>query len=98
MDEKSQHKNRARAMRILRSRLYEAERERQHAERAALRKDKVGSGDRNARIRTYNWPQSRVTDHRAEENYSLEQILAGKLSPMLSALEALEREERIRAL
>jgi peptide chain release factor 1 len=98
MDEKSQHKNRARAMRILRSRLYEAERERQHAERAALRKDKVGSGDRNARIRTYNWPQSRVTDHRAEENYSLEQILAGKLAPMLGALEALEREERIRAL
>jgi peptide chain release factor 1 len=98
MDHKSQHKNRASAMRILRSRLYEAERSRVHAERAAMRKDKVGSGDRNARIRTYNWPQSRVTDHRAEQNYSLEQILSGKLAPMLSALEALEREERIRAL
>jgi peptide chain release factor 1 len=98
MDNKSQHKNRASAMRVLRSRLYEHERERVHAERAAMRKTQVGTGDRNARVRTYNWPQSRVTDHRAEENYSLEQILAGKLLPMLAALESIEREERIRAL
>ena len=98
MDEKSQHKNRQRAMRILRSRLLEAERERQHAERAALRRSQVGTGDRNARIRTYNWPQNRVTDHRLGENFSLEQILAGKLEPVFDGLEAMDREERIRNL
>jgi len=98
MDNKSQHKNRASAMRVLRSRLFEAERERQHAERAAMRKTQVGTGDRNSRVRTYNWPQNRVTDHRVNENYSLEQVLAGKLSTMLEALGALEREERIRNL
>jgi len=98
MDEKSQHKNRARALRILRSRLYEAERERQHAERAQMRKTQVGTGDRNARVRTYNWPQNRVTDHRLNENFSLEHVLAGKLAPMLDALEAMDREERIRNL
>jgi peptide chain release factor 1 len=98
MDEKSQHKNRARAMRILRSRLYEAEQRRRDAERAAMRKSQVGTGDRNSRVRTYNWPQNRVTDHRLGENYSLEQVLAGKLSPLLDALAAVEREERIRSL
>jgi peptide chain release factor 1 len=98
MDEKSQHKNRARAMRILRTRLYDAERARQHAERAALRKSQVGTGDRNARIRTYNWPQSRVTDHRLGENYSLEHVLAGKLDPLLESLEARDRDERIQNL
>ncbi|MCC7015089.1 MAG: peptide chain release factor 1 [Planctomycetes bacterium] len=98
MDEKSQHKNRARAMRVLRSRLFEAEQQKRDAERAALRKSQVGTGDRNARVRTYNWPQNRVTDHRVNENYSLEQILAGKLSPMFEALEAMEREARIRDL
>jgi peptide chain release factor 1 len=98
MDEKSQHKNRARAMRILRTRLLDAERARQHAERAAMRKSQVGTGDRNARIRTYNWPQNRVTDHRVNENYSLEQILAGKLDALLEALQAQDREERIRNL
>ena len=98
MDEKSQHKNRARAMRVLRSRLFEAERARKDAERAALRKNQVGSGDRNARIRTYNFPQNRVTDHRANENYSLEQVLAGKLQPLVDAMIALDREERIRSL
>ena len=95
MDEKSQHKNRARAMRILRTRLLDAERARQHAERAALRKSQVGTGDRNARVRTYNWPQNRVTDHRLGENFSLEQILAGKLDALLEGLEAQDREERI---
>ena len=98
MDEKSQHKNRARAMRVLRSRLFEAERARKDAERAALRKTQVGTGDRNARIRTYNFPQNRVTDHRANENYSLEQVLAGKLQPLVDAMIALDREERIRSL
>jgi peptide chain release factor 1 len=98
MDEKSQHKNRARAMRILRSRLYEAEQQKRAAERAALRKSQVGTGDRNSRVRTYNYPQNRVTDHRLNENYSLEQVQGGKLLPMLDALVALEREERIRGL
>ncbi len=98
MDEKSQHKNRARALRILRSRLLEAEQARRHAERAAWRKSQVGSGDRSARVRTYNWPQSRVTDHRIEQSYSLEHILAGKLGPLMESLEAADREERIRSL
>lgn len=98
MDNKSQHKNRASAMRVLRSRLFEAERARKHAERAAMRKSQVGSGDRNSRIRTYNWPQNRVTDHRVNENYSLEQVLAGKLSAVHEALLNLEREERLQEL
>jgi len=97
-DDKSQHKNKARAMRMLVSRVHAAERERQHAERAADRKSQVGTGDRNARVRTYNYPQNRLTDHRLDENYSLEQITAGKLDPLLDALESLDREERIAAL
>jgi len=97
-DERSQGKNRARAMRLLMTRLYDAERQRLHNERAAERKSQVGSGDRNARIRTYNWPQSRVTDHRVEENYSLEHVLAGKLDPIFDALEVVDRNERIAAL
>jgi peptide chain release factor 1 len=94
-DERSQQKNKARAMRLLLTRLYDAERQRLHNERAAERKSKVGSGDRNERIRTYNFPQNRVTDHRVNENYSLEHVIAGKLDPIFDALEALEREERI---
>jgi peptide chain release factor 1 len=97
-DEKSQHKNKARAMRILKSRLLDAERQRIHAERAAERKIKVGSGDRSQRVRTYNYPQNRVTDHRLGENYSLEQVVAGKLDPILEALEEQDREERIKNL
>ncbi|MFN0008695.1 MAG: peptide chain release factor 1 [Planctomycetota bacterium] len=97
-DERSQGKNRARAMRLLMTRLYDAERQRLHNERAAERKSQVGSGDRNARIRTYNWPQNRVTDHRVEQNYSLEQVLAGKLDALFDALEAVDRDERIAAL
>ncbi len=97
-DEKSQHKNKAKALRILRSRLLERERERVHAERAAARKGQVGSGDRSARVRTYNWPQNRVTDHRLGENFSLEQVIAGKLDPLLEGLDAMDREQRIAAL
>jgi len=98
MDEKSQHKNKAQAMRILRTRIFDAERRRLHEERASQRRDQVGSGDRSERIRTYNFPQNRVSDHRLGENYSLEQVMAGKLEPILAALEELDREERIKAL
>jgi peptide chain release factor 1 len=97
-DEKSQHKNKAKAMRILASRLLDSEQRRIHAERAAQRKSQVGSGDRSARIRTYNWPQNRISDHRLSENHSLEQVVAGKLDSLLEALECLDREERIRNL
>ncbi len=86
-DEKSQHKNRAKAMKVLRARLYEAERARADAERAAARKGMVGSGDRSERIRTYNFPQSRVTDHRINLTlYKLDEVIAG------DALDELIRE------
>ncbi len=97
-DEKSQHKNRAKGMRILRARLFEAERDRVHSERAAARKSQVGTGDRSARVRTYNFPQNRVSDHRLSQNFSLEQIVAGRMDPMFEALEEQDREERIRNL
>ena len=97
-DGKSQQKNTATAMRWLRTRLFEAERERLHQERAAERKNLVGSGDRSARVRTYNWPQNRVTDHRLGENFSLEQVVSGKMDGLLDSLEAWDREERIRNL
>lgn len=87
-DERSQHKNRAKAMKILRARLYEAERTKQQNERAAARKDQVGSGDRSERIRTYNFPQGRVTDHRINLTlYKIEQIMEGYgLEEMINAL------------
>ena len=77
--EKSQHQNRARAMQVLRARLYDMERSKADEERSAARKDQVGSGDRSARIRTYNFPQGRVTDHRIGMTlYNLPQILQGE--------------------
>ena len=87
-DEKSQHKNRAKAMKILQSRLYEAERQKQLDERSSTRKDQVGTGDRSERIRTYNFPQGRVTDHRINLTlYQLEKILAGEaLDDLIDAL------------
>lgn len=87
-DEKSQHKNKAKAMTILRARIYEAERAKIDAERAADRKGQVGSGDRSERIRTYNFPQGRVTDHRINLTlHKLDQILEGEgLAEMISAL------------
>lgn len=89
-DEKSQHKNRAKAMKVLRARLYEAERERKDAERAANRKGQVGSGDRSERIRTYNFPQGRVTDHRINLTlYKIEEIVThGQLDELVNALTA----------
>lgn len=98
-DEKSQHKNKARAMQILRARIYEAERERVDSERAADRRGQVGSGDRSERIRTYNFPQSRVTDHRINLTlHKLDQIVAGDgLDEMISALIAEDQAERLAA-
>jgi peptide chain release factor 1 len=98
MDEKSQHKNKARAMRILRARLFELERKRLASERAAQRKTQVGSGDRSERVRTYNFPQNRCSDHRLGQNFSLEHVLTGKLLPILTALEEADRTERIKNL
>jgi peptide chain release factor 1 len=97
-DGRSQHKNKASALRMLTARVLDLEEQKRHAERSAERKSQVGSGDRSQRIRTYNWPQNRVTDHRLNENVSLEAVLAGKLDPLLEKLDAVEREERIRAL
>ena len=87
-DEKSQHKNRAKAMKILQSRLYEAERQKQQEERSSTRKDQVGSGDRSERIRTYNFPQGRVTDHRINLTlHKLEKVLSGEaLDEFIDAL------------
>lgn len=94
-DDRSQLRNRATAMRLLKARVHELERARLAAERAAARKSQVGSGDRSERVRTYNWPQNRVTDHRLNENYSLEHVLAGKLDALFDALSAMDRAERI---
>ena len=86
-DEKSQHKNKAKAMRVLRSRLYDREREMRDAERAQARKSQVGSGDRSERIRTYNFPERRVTDHRINLTlHQLEKVLDGELDDFIDAL------------
>ncbi|HEY5293859.1 MAG TPA: peptide chain release factor 1 [Gaiellaceae bacterium] len=94
-DERSQLQNREKAMRVLRARIFEAERERQAAEQAAARSAQVGTGARAEKIRTYNYPQSRVTDHRIKVNVPLEQVLAGALDDFTDALTA---DERRRAL
>lgn len=98
-DEKSQHKNRARAMRVLRSRLYDAERQRLDTERAADRKSQVGSGDRSERIRTYNFQQGRVTDHRINLTvYKLDRFMQGEMDDVTDALVAADQAERLAAL
>jgi peptide chain release factor 1 len=94
-DERSQLQNREKAMRVLRARIYEAERERQAAEQAAARSAQVGTGARAEKIRTYNFPQSRVTDHRVKVTVPLEQVLNGALDDFTDALTA---DERRRAL
>lgn len=98
-DERSQHKNRAKAMKILMARLYDAERQKRENERAASRKSQVGSGDRSERIRTYNFPQGRVTDHRIHLTlYKIEQIMAGEgLVEMINALVQHDQAERMAA-
>lgn len=99
-DEKSQHKNRAKALKVLRARLYEAERARAEAERAETRKGMVGSGDRSERIRTYNFPQSRVTDHRINLTlYKLAQIVSGEaLDELITPLTNQDQADRLAAL
>ncbi len=93
-DERSQHKNRAKALRMLKSRLYERRREEELKKRAEDRKTKVGTGDRNARIRTYNFPDNRVTDHRINLTlYKLDSIIAGNLQPVIDGLLEYERQE-----
>jgi len=97
-DEKSQHKNKARAMKVLRSRLLDLKIAEQEAERAQQRRTQVGTGDRSAKIRTYNFPQSRVTDHRIGLTlHRLQEILDGDLDDLLSELRVARREERLSA-
>ena len=85
--EKSQHQNRARAMQVLRSRLFDMQRQKADSERSEARRSQVGSGDRSERIRTYNFPQGRVTDHRINLTlYKLDRIMEGDLDELISAL------------
>ena len=94
--EKSQHHNRAVAMKVIRTRLFEEKRRQADAERAADRKSQVGSGDRSERVRTYNFPQGRITDHRINLTlYKLEQVLAGNLDELIDALIADDRARRL---
>ncbi|MEM9421613.1 MAG: peptide chain release factor-like protein, partial [Pseudomonadota bacterium] len=100
-DEKSQHKNRAKAMKVLRARLYDAERARIDAERSAERKGQVGSGDRSERIRTYNFPQSRVSDHRINLTlYKLQDMIEGgaAVDEMVDALILQDQTDRLSML
>jgi peptide chain release factor 1 len=98
-DNKSQHKNRARAMQVLRARLYDAERQKMEQERADDRKNQIGSGDRSERIRTYNFPQGRVTDHRIGLTlYQLEKVMSGEgldqvIDPLISEDQAAKLAE-----
>ena len=93
-DEKSQHKNFAKALRVLKTRLYEAKREEEQKKRSEERMSKIGSGDRSERIRTYNFPENRVTDHRIGLTlYKLDTILSGSLSPVIDGLLEYERQE-----
>ncbi|MGH7153120.1 MAG: peptide chain release factor 1 [Acetobacteraceae bacterium] len=97
-EEKSQHKNRAKAMKILRARLYEQQRAALHATRAADRKSQVGTGDRSERIRTYNFPQGRVSDHRIGLTlYKIDRIMAGELDEFIDALTAEDQAARLAA-
>ncbi|MEM8958347.1 MAG: peptide chain release factor-like protein, partial [Pseudomonadota bacterium] len=97
--EKSQHQNRAIAMQVLRARLYDLERQRADAERAADRRSQVGSGDRSERIRTYNFPQGRVTDHRIGLTlYRLDQVMQGDLGEVVDALMADDQAARLAQL
>ena len=98
-DEKSQHKNRAKAWRVLRSRVYEYHQSKERAERDSKRKTMIGSGDRSQKIRTYNYPQNRVTDHRINLSlYNLDKIMAGDIDELVAALKDYDREQRLKNL
>ena len=97
-DERSQYKNKDRAMKILRSKLYEAEQARQNAEIAATRRSQVGTGDRSGKIRTYNFPQNRVTDHRLtgdSKNFNLAAVINGDLDALIDALTLADQTRRL---
>jgi peptide chain release factor 1 len=94
-EERSQHKNKAKALKLLRSRIYDHQKRQAEAARAAERKEQVGSGDRSERVRTYNFPQDRLTDHRLQRNFTLSQVMEGKLEPVVDALLADDRERRL---
>jgi peptide chain release factor 1 len=98
-DEKSQHKNRAKAWRVLRSRVYEYHLSKKRAERDSQRKTMIGSGDRSQKIRTYNYPQNRVTDHRINLSlYSLDKIMGGDMGEIIAALKDYDRQQRLKNL
>ncbi len=97
-EERSQHKNRDKAWRLLRSRVFDHFDAKRRAARAGLRKAMIGSGDRNERIRTYNFPQNRCTDHRINENFPLAKIIVGDLDDLLTALQRFDRQQRLAAL
>lgn len=98
-DERSQHKNKARAMALLQTRILDAQLEKQQSETAATRRQLVGSGDRSERIRTYNYPQGRVTDHRINLTlYKLEQIMSGELEEIIDPLTAADQTDKLAAL
>ena len=97
-DEKSQHKNKAKALRVLRARLFEQEEGKKHAERAQARRAQVGSAERSERIRTYNFPQNRLTDHRINLTlYKLDQVMLGTLAEVVEALKSNAREEYLKS-
>src|SRR4029077_18726348 len=97
-DERSQHKNKAKAMRILRSRLFEQFEEKARSERAEARRSLIGSGDRSQRIRTYNFPQNRVTDHRIGLTmHNLDRVMEGELAEIITALQTADMQERLQA-
>ncbi len=98
-EEASQHKNRAKAWRILRTRVYELYESKRRAERDSQRKTMIGSGDRSEKIRTYNFPQNRVTDHRIGLSlYNLDKVLAGNLGDLIAALREYDRQQRLKSL
>jgi peptide chain release factor 1 len=94
-DEKSQLQNKVKAMRVLRARIHEAERERQQAELSAARRSQIGSGERAEKIRTYNYPDSRATDHRVKLTLNLEKVLQGGLDDFTAALQEEDRRHRL---
>jgi len=98
-DEKSQHKNRSKAWRILRTRIYEYETQKVNAERESARKTMIGSGDRSSRVRTYNFPQNRITDHRIGLSlYSLDKAMMGEIDEVIAALKEHDKQERLKNL